>query len=279
MSAEDVCEDLILENLSRARCEWRQENPAVANNEPIYMDRFKMYRKFRNRGRGDCLLIALIQHKMRSQGVSEDEIRRRTTGGLDDEMKALVRQLRESIVALADQELQDVLDEDIAADNGRTVEECLKGGEIKSLPMWKKVMATPGAWMDPDALLIGAKILRLDGVALVQARKGNFLYVRTYPSLVRGFSSMILHGGGHFEALYEVRAPTPTPSLPIPVSVATASAPSAPTLSEVTTASASSLLRKVPVVPAPACLVEDETNAVSGGDFLYIAILLGKTSA
>ncbi|CAN0473861.1 unnamed protein product, partial [Ectocarpus sp. 12 AP-2014] len=36
--------------------------------------------------------------------------------------------------------------------------------------------------------------------------------------------------------------------------------PSAPTSSEVTTAFASSLSRKVPVVPALACLVEDETN-------------------
>lgn len=264
MSTAEICEDLIIPNLSRARCEWRQENPAVANDEPIYMDRFKMYRKFRNRGRGDCLLIALIQEKMWSQGVPENEIRRRTTGGLDGEMKALVKQLRKRIVALTDQELQGILDDDIAADKGRTVEQCMKEGEIKSLPMWKKVMATPGAWMDPDALNIGAKILRLGWVQLVEAGRGNFLYVRTYPSLARGFSSMILYGGGHFEALYEVRAPAPTRTLPVPVSVATASASSAPSLSEVSTAFASSPSR-VPVVPASACLVEDETKAVNAG--------------
>lgn len=199
-----------------------------------YTDRTgNRYRKLCNVGRGNCALIALIQLNMASEGVSWEEIVRRTTGELDDWMCERVRRLRESIVASVEAELGATFDDELTYDESMTFEECLKRGiiefgdedipdecmnfegclkfgTIKSLTLWKKVMASEFCWLDERGVFVGAKLEGLGGrFALVEAKvaKEEDAYVLHGVSEglpVLGYSSLMLYGGGHFEALYQV---------------------------------------------------------------------------
>ncbi|CAM9864666.1 unnamed protein product [Ectocarpus sp. 4 AP-2014] len=126
-----------------------------------------LYWALPNIGRGMCGLIALIQAEMVAEGVPLDEVLRRTTGELDAEMKARVQHLRMIIVAAAHERVGIELDEDPAADGGKTVEDLLKDGDIKSCDMFRKVMSRPDAYLDQLGMSIGAAKLKLEGMQLV----------------------------------------------------------------------------------------------------------------
>lgn len=211
---------------SRARCALRKKMPAGAD----YIDHTRNgYRKLWNIGRGDCALIALIQLKMAFEGVSWDEIVRRTTGELGGWMREQVRSLRERIVAAVEAEPENLFDDELTYDESMTFEECLekgiiefgnedipdecmnfegclKFGTIKSLTLWKKVMASGGCWLDEMGVSLGAKLEGLGGrFAIVEANGAGVLHELRRTYVVQGYSSLMLYGGGHFEALYQVK--------------------------------------------------------------------------
>ncbi|CAM9825891.1 unnamed protein product [Ectocarpus sp. 12 AP-2014] len=194
------------------------KNGSPANNGTIYASRRHLYRAFPNSGRGQCGLLALIQEVMEAEGVSPSEILRRTNGELGAELEARVRRLRKSIVAAAHERKGIELDEDPAADGGRTVKECLKDGDIKSYKMFCDVMGREDGWLDPLAMVLGANAIGLEGMQLVETKKEDKakkteggkaneperLYYASSTTPVEECPCMILIHDGHFEALYQV---------------------------------------------------------------------------
>lgn len=204
---------------SRARCAARKTEAEAAKLGKLYMDMYgNLYRALPNMGRGRCGIISLIQAKMVAEGVSRDETLRRTTGELDADIKARMRCLREGIVAAAAGRIDVELDSDPAADGGRTVQQCLKEGDIKSHKMFCDVMSREDGWLDPLALFLGAVHLGLEGMHIVETGKEDgaqkteegeetkpqHLYYPTTTLRVKDEACMILLHEKHFEALYKV---------------------------------------------------------------------------
>lgn len=192
-------------------------NPVL--DQSIYIDHDEnIFRKLPNWGRGQCGLISLIQlHDVLRNGVDLEAVRKATCEP-NHCMMGRVRQLRAQIVAEADTELAEYFDPSLQKN---AVDKLLKLGHLPTLRIWKEAMSSDSGWLDPQAMIIGAKILGLHGFMLVDTggktttvektdeetakEVGVPLHPLFNPCRLQGYSSLVLYTADHYEALYQVK--------------------------------------------------------------------------
>lgn len=195
----------------------RTENPVF--DQSIYIDHDGwMFRKMPNWGCGQCGLLTLIQlQDVLRNGVDIGIVRKTTGDERNHHMMGRVRHLRAQIVAAADTELAGYFDPSLKQE---AVTNLLKLGHLPTMSTWKEAMSSDSGWLDPQAMIIGAKILGLQGFMLVDTggktttvektdketvkEVGLPLHPLFHPRRVQGYSSLVLYTQGHYEALFKV---------------------------------------------------------------------------
>lgn len=157
-----------------------------------------------NTGGGYCGDCSLGQLKMEREGFSLSEVIEASRERGDTE-KARSRDLRKAIVEKVDEEFGPFFHK---GKEGRTFKQCLKGGLIRTMGMFKKVIRA-GGYLDDRSMILGSKIYALEGFALVKAdSSGNLSYAQEgIFEPVRRSAALVLwdRDASHFQALFQVK--------------------------------------------------------------------------
>lgn len=173
---------------------------------PVYTigDGTTEYIALYNTGNGFCADMSLDQLVMMRDGVSLADIVSASTGDRREVMKTRSKNLRKKIVELVDEKIGIFFGK---GHEPRSFKACKKGGYIKTIGMFKRVIRS-GGYMDDRAMILGSEIYNLEGFALVKADSDrNLMYAQSgILEPVRRSAALVLwdEEASHFQALYQV---------------------------------------------------------------------------
>ncbi|CAM9972998.1 unnamed protein product, partial [Ectocarpus sp. 4 AP-2014] len=154
-------------------------------------------------GGGLCGLLAPIALNLFAAGIPVEDIILAVKDNITDDMKDYVQSLRGKVVEMSrgrftfadGKELADIAD---VVKNPKWV--------ILTREMWERVILFSTGYFEGRAVVIMGKVLRLDGLRIVEHKNGILAPCDAGEALPRKHCPMVLHdGSGHFKALVSFR--------------------------------------------------------------------------